>query len=83
MPAAYLQNEAELDTLLKAESAFVMDCTAPWCGPCKVVAPLIDKLADEYSDRAKVMKVNLDDNQGIAKRFGIRSIPAVIFFSNG
>ncbi|MGJ3245095.1 MAG: thioredoxin [Elainellaceae cyanobacterium] len=83
MPAAYIQNEAEFDALLSAESLFVVDCTATWCGPCKMIAPMIDQLADEYGDRAKVFKLDLDSNKEVAKRYGIRSIPAVIFFSQG
>jgi thioredoxin 1 len=83
MPAVYIENEAEFDTLLTAESLFVVDCTATWCGPCKLIAPLIDQLADEYSDRVKVFKLDLDTNKEIAKRYGIRSIPAVMFFTQG
>lgn len=83
MTAAYIQDEAEFDTLLGAEPLFVVDCTATWCGPCKLVAPLMDQLADEFGDRAKVFKLDLDANKPVAKRFGIRSIPAVMFFKNG
>ena len=83
MSAAYIQDEAEFDTLLETESLFVVDCTASWCGPCKLIAPLIDRLAEEYSDRAKVLKLDLDANQPVAKRFGIRSIPAVMIFKQG
>lgn len=83
MPAAYIQNEAEFDALLSAESLFVVDCTASWCGPCKLIAPLIDQLADNYGDRAKVYKLDLDTNKEVAKRYGIRSIPAVMFFKAG
>lgn len=53
------------------------------CGPCKLVAPLIDRLADEYGERAKVFKLDLDANKPVAKRFGIKSIPAVLFFKQG
>lgn len=83
MPAAYIQDEAEFDALLSAESLFVVDCTATWCGPCKLIAPLIDQLADEYGDRAKVFKLDLDSNKDLAKRYGIRSIPAVMFINQG
>ncbi len=83
MTAAYIQNETEFDTLLETEPLFVVDCTATWCGPCKLVAPLIDQLAKEYSDRAKVFKLDLDTNKPVAKRFGIRSIPAVMIFKQG
>jgi thioredoxin 1 len=83
MSAAYIQNEAEFDNLLSSESLFVVDCTAAWCGPCKLIAPLIDQLADEYGDRTKVLKLDLDTNREVAKRYGIRSIPAVMFFRQG
>ncbi|WP_017298078.1 thioredoxin family protein [Nodosilinea nodulosa] len=83
MPAAYIENETEFDALLGAEPLFVVDCTAAWCGPCKLVAPLMDQLADEYGDRVKVLKLDLDANQSVAKRYGIRSIPAVMFFQQG
>ncbi|NCR55456.1 MAG: thioredoxin [Microcystis aeruginosa L211-07] len=81
--ATFIQNETEFDSLLKSESVLVVDCTATWCGPCKLVAPLIDRLADDYSDRAKVFKLDLDNNKPVAKRFGIRSIPAVMVFKQG
>lgn len=83
MTAAYIQDEAEFDTLLETEPLFVVDCTATWCGPCKLVAPLMDQLAEEYRDRAKVFKLDLDTNKPVAKRFGIRSIPAVMIFKQG
>ncbi|ELS46611.1 thioredoxin [Microcystis aeruginosa] len=81
--ATFIQNETEFDSLLKSESLLVVDCTATWCGPCKLVAPLIDRLADDYRDRAKVFKLDLDSNKLVAKRFGIRSIPAVMVFKQG
>ncbi len=83
MAAEYLKDEAELDAALKDEAVLVVDCTASWCGPCKLVAPLIDQLAEEYDGKAKVLKLDLDDNKAVAKRFGIRSIPAVMMFKNG
>ncbi|MBE8993138.1 thioredoxin [Microcystis aeruginosa] len=81
--ATFIQDETEFDSLLKSESLLVVDCTATWCGPCKLVAPLIDRLADDYRDRAKVFKLDLDNNKPVAKRFGIRSIPAVMVFKQG
>ncbi len=81
--AQYIENETEFDNLVTNESVLVVDCTASWCGPCKLISPLIDKLADEYSDRAKVLKLDLDENRSVAKRFGIKSIPAVMFFKQG
>jgi thioredoxin 1 len=81
--ATFIQDETEFDSLLNSESLLVVDCTATWCGPCKLVAPLIDQLADDYRDRAKVFKLDLDSNKPVAKRFGIRSIPAVMVFKQG
>jgi thioredoxin 1 len=80
---AFIQDEAELDALLATEGVLVVDCTATWCGPCKLVAPLIDQLAAEYVDRAKVFKIDIDVNKPVAKRFGLRSIPAVLCFKQG
>jgi thioredoxin 1 len=81
--AKFIQDETEFDSLLSNESLMVVDCTATWCGPCKLVAPLIDRLAEDYSDRAKVLKLDVTENKAVAKRFGIRSIPAVMVFKQG
>ncbi|MGB3403689.1 MAG: thioredoxin [Microcoleaceae cyanobacterium] len=80
---AFVKDEPELDSLIANESVLVLDCTATWCGPCKMVAPLMDQLSEEYTGKVKVLKLDLDDNKPIAKRFGIRSIPAVMFFKGG
>lgn len=79
----YIQSEAELDELIGSESVLVVDCTASWCGPCKLVSPLIDQLNEAYSDRAQVRKLDLDQHKPVAKRFAIKSIPAVMFFKGG
>ena len=81
--ATYIDNETEFEALLTEETLLVVDCTATWCGPCKMVAPLMDRLAEEFMDQAKVFKLDLDANQSVAKRFGIRSIPAVMLFKHG
>jgi len=80
---AFIQDETEFDTLLETEALVVVDCTASWCGPCKLVAPLMDQLQEEYGDRAKIYKLDLDENKFAAKRFGVRSIPAVMYFKQG
>jgi thioredoxin 1 len=80
--ASFIQDQAEFDQLRASTSLLVVDCTATWCGPCKVIAPFIDQLAANYSDRAKVMKLDIDNNKPIAKQFGLRSIPAVLFFKD-
>lgn len=81
--ATFIQDEAAFDVLLTGESLLVVDCTASWCGPCKLVAPMMDQLAEGYGDRIRVFKLDLDSNKELAKRFSIRSIPAVMFFKQG
>ncbi len=81
--APLIQDEAELDSLLADEPALVVDCMASWCGSCKQVAPLIDRLASTYGDRVKVMKIDFDANRQIPKRFGLKGMPAVMFFKHG
>lgn len=81
--ATYIQSETEFDSLIASEGLVVVDFTAQWCGPCKLVAPLMDRLADDYGDLLQVFKLDLDANKGLAKRLGIRSIPAVMLFRKG
>jgi thioredoxin 1 len=81
--AEYIQDEAQFDQLLTADGLLVVDCTATWCGPCKIISPLIDQLCEEYADQAKVFKLDLDNNRAIADRFSLKSIPAVMFFKQG
>jgi thioredoxin 1 len=80
--ATYIQ-EADFDQLLTSPELVVIDCTATWCGPCKLIAPLIDQLAVEYEGRAKVVKLDIDANKALSKRLGIRSIPNVFIFKQG
>lgn len=80
--APYIQ-DADFDALLSGEALVVVDCTASWCGPCRKVGPLIDQLAEAYEGRAKVVKLDIDQNKGVAKQYSIRSIPAVMIFKNG
>jgi len=60
-----------------------VDCWAPWCGPCRMVAPIMDQLASEYAGRVKIAKLNTDDNPSTASLYGIQSIPTLLFFKNG
>ena len=66
-----------------SEIPVVLDFWATWCGPCKMLSPVLDELAAEYSDRARFCKVNVDDEPELSARFGIASIPTLIFFKNG
>jgi thioredoxin 1 len=79
---AYIQ-ESEFDALLNEEKVVIVDFTATWCGPCRLVSPLMEQLAQQYEGRAKVVKVDVDNNKPLFKRFGLRSIPAVLFFKDG
>jgi thioredoxin 1 len=81
--ATFIPDETEFDALLATEPLMVVDCTASWCGPCKLVSPMMDQLAAEYVDRAKVFKLDVDANKPLSKRFGIKSIPAVMLFKKG
>ena len=61
----------------------VVDFWAAWCGPCRMIAPILDQLASEYNGKAKVAKVDVDTNQQTAMRFNVRSIPSILFFKDG
>ena len=69
--------------ILKSEIPVIVDFWAPWCGPCKMVAPTLDKLAKEYSGKLLVAKVNTDENQEWASRYGVQGIPTMLLVSGG
>jgi thioredoxin 1 len=71
------------ETVLKNELPVVVDFWAPWCGPCKMVAPILDKLAKEYAGEVVIAKVNTDDEQQYAMQFGVQGIPTMIFVNDG
>jgi thioredoxin 1 len=69
--------------VLKSDTPVLVDFWAPWCGPCRMVAPIVAEISKEYDGKLKVGKVNTDDNQGVAARYGIMSIPTLMIFKNG
>jgi thioredoxin 2 len=71
------------DDVINYPGAVLVDCWAPWCGPCKMVAPILDELALEYRGRARIAKLNTDQNPQTSARFGIRSIPTMLIFKKG
>jgi thioredoxin 1 len=77
-------NESNFDReLTQDDKPMIVDFWAEWCGPCKMIAPLLDEIAREKKGAVKVAKVNVDDNQSLSFKYNIRAIPALLFFKNG
>jgi len=75
--------DADFDGAIAASGLCVVDCWAPWCGPCKMLSPVIDSLARRYAGQVTFLKLNTDQNQRTAARFAVMSIPTVLIFKNG
>jgi thioredoxin 1 len=77
-------NESNFDReVTQSDKPVIVDFWAEWCGPCKMIAPLLDEVAREKADAVKVGKVNVDENQSLSFKYNIRAIPALLFFKNG
>lgn len=79
----HVTDETFEEEVLKAGEPVLVDYWADWCGPCKMIAPILDEIAEEYSGRLKVAKLNIDENPNTPPRYGIRGIPTLMLFKNG
>ncbi len=71
------------EEVISAAGPVLVDCWAPWCGPCRMVAPVLDQIAEEYAGRIKIAKLNVDENPVTASKFSVQSIPTMLLFKNG
>jgi thioredoxin 1 len=80
---ATIATNATFDELLKDEKLVIVDFWAVWCGPCRMIAPILDQISEEMADKVSVVKCNVDDCEDVAMRYRIMNIPTLLFFKNG
>lgn len=83
MTIKQVSNDSFDADVLKADNPVLVDYWAEWCGPCKLIAPILDEVSRDYGDKLQIAKVNVDENQEIASKYGIRGIPTLMLFRNG
>lgn len=77
-------NEANFEEIvLKSNKPVLVDFWAEWCGPCRMIAPIVEEISKEYADKAVIVKLDVDSNNSISAKYGIRNIPTILFFKNG
>lgn len=81
--AAPVTDSSFTEQVLESEVPVLVDFWAPWCGPCRMVAPVVDEIAEQYEGQVKVVKLNTDENPEVASKYGIRSIPTLMIFKGG
>lgn len=79
----HVSDDSFEEDVLKSTTPVLVDFWAEWCGPCKMIAPILEDISNEYGDRLKVAKLNIDENSATPPQFGIRGIPTLILFKNG
>ena len=79
----YLTDDSFDTDVLQSDTPVLVDYWAEWCGPCKMIAPILDEIADEYDGRLKIAKLNIDENPATPPKYGIRGIPTLMLFKNG
>lgn len=79
----YVTDDSFENEVLKSSTPVLVDYWAEWCGPCKMIAPILDEIAGEYAGRVRIAKLNIDENQTTPPKYGIRGIPTLMLFKNG
>ena len=79
----YISDDSFEQEVLQSQIPVLVDYWADWCGPCKMIAPILDEVAQEYAGKIKIAKLNIDENQATPPKFGIRGIPTLMIFKNG
>ena len=80
---SHLTDETFEEEVIQSNIPVLVDYWAEWCGPCKMIAPILDSITDEYAGKLKISKINIDDNQQTPQKYGVRGIPTLMIFKNG